>query len=82
MSSAETLLREIDAFLERTGITQTRFGVEAMNNSSFVRQLRKGGSVTLRTVDKVREFMSEWEIESRKRRTRPKPRAVARAVAA
>jgi hypothetical protein len=82
MDSSQTLLQEIDAFLDRTGMTQTRFGQEAMNNSSFVRQLRKGGSVTLRTMDRVRSFMSDWNESggARRRRARPNRRAEARAA--
>ena len=79
MSSADTLLHEIEAFLQRTGMTQTQFGQEAMNNSSFVRQLRNGSGVTLRTLDKVRAFTAEWE--KKRRRVRPKRRSEARAVA-
>ena len=78
MSSADALLREIDAFLQRTGITQTQFGQEAMNNGSFVRQLRSGSGITLRTLDKVRAFMTEWDDQ--KRRRRQKRRAEAHAA--
>jgi Tfp pilus assembly protein PilX len=79
MSSAEALLRDIEAFLQRTGITPTQFGLEAMNNSSFVRQLRNGSGVTLRTLDKVRAFMTDWE----KKNKRPsKGREMSRARAA
>ena len=59
MDSSLILLQEIDAFLAETGMTQTRFGLDAMNNSSFVRQLRNGHSVTLRTMDRVRTFMAK-----------------------
>ena len=74
MNSAQILLQEIDAFLGRTGMTPTRFGQEVMNNSSFVRQLRRGGSVTLRTVDKVRSYMAASEQAERKRK---RPRVAA-----
>jgi hypothetical protein len=75
MSSADALLSEIDAFLQRTGMTQTQFGQEAMNNGSFVRQLRNGYGVTLRTLDKVRAFMSEWDAEQKRRRPRRRSEA-------
>jgi hypothetical protein len=61
MDSATALLAEIDAFLQRSGVTQTDFGKAVMNNSSFVRQLRTGGGVTLRTLDKVREFIQKCD---------------------
>jgi hypothetical protein len=75
MSSADALLQEIEDFLQRSGMTPTQFGQGAMNNSSFVRQLRSGSGVTLRTLDKVRAFMADWE-----RRKRPKRRADAHAA--
>jgi hypothetical protein len=76
MSSAEALLGEIDAFLQRTGMTQTQFGEESMNNRSFVRQLRNGGGVTLRTLDKVRAYMAEWgEKKSRRQKRRTEAHA-------
>ena len=71
MDSSQTLLLEIDAFLERSGMTQTKFGIEVMNNSSFVRQLRLGGSVTLRTQDRVRAFIRGGE-KKKKARTAPR----------
>lgn len=74
MSSADALLQEIEDFLQRSGMTPTQFGQGAMNNSSFVRQLRSGSGVTLRTLDKVRAFMAE------ERRKRPKRRADAHAA--
>jgi hypothetical protein len=77
MSSADALLGEIDAFLQRTGITQTQFGQKCMNNGSFIRQLRNGSGVTLRTLDKVRSFMAEWDDNDRRRQKR---RAEARAA--
>lgn len=77
MNSTDALLGEIDAFLQRNGMTQTAFGQEAMNNSSFVRQLREGRGVTLRTLDRVRAFMAEWEGGKRRR---PKRRHEAHAA--
>ena len=59
-SSSKTLLHEIVAYLARTGMSQTRFGEEVMNNRSFVSQLRGGGGVTARTLDKVRGFMTRY----------------------
>jgi hypothetical protein len=57
MTDRDTLLREIDAFRERTGMTDTRFGRAALNDGHFVRRLREGGNITLRTVERVRAFM-------------------------
>ena len=71
--SATILLAEIDEFLDRSGMTQTCFGILAMNNSSFVRQLRNGGGVTLRTADRVRTFIRDHKntkTDKKKRRVR------------
>jgi hypothetical protein len=76
MSSADALLSEIEAFLQRSGMTPTQFGLGAMNNSSFVRQLRNGSGVTLRTLDKVRGFMAEHDGGKKRARRR----AIARAA--
>jgi TnpA family transposase len=57
MTDRDTLLREIDAFCEREGMSETRFGRAALNDGHFLRRLREGGNITLRTVERVRAFM-------------------------
>ena len=49
--------REIEAFIEVTGIAETTFGIEAAGNSAFVRRLRDGASPRLATVDRVQTWM-------------------------
>lgn len=58
MNAVAALLAEIDAFLARHGMAETRFGRDAMNDAHFVSRLRKGGSTTLRTVEKLNCFMA------------------------
>jgi hypothetical protein len=53
MTDRDTLLREIDAFREREGMSETRFGRAALNDGHFLRRLREGGNITLRTVERV-----------------------------
>ena len=48
---------EIDAYRQRVGMTETRFGRAALNDGHFLRRLREGGNITLRTVERVRAFM-------------------------
>ncbi|WP_417790674.1 hypothetical protein [Terasakiella pusilla] len=55
----ENLLAEIDLYCERKGIKPTTFGIHAMNDGKFVSRLRKGGSVRVETLDRVKEFMSQ-----------------------
>lgn len=57
MTDRDTLLREIDAFRERVGMSETRFGRAALNDGHFLRRLRQGGNITLRTVERVRAFI-------------------------
>jgi hypothetical protein len=61
MSDRNILLAEIDAFRRRHGTSETRFGREALNDGHFVRRLREGGNITLRTVEKVRAFMARQD---------------------
>jgi phosphopantothenoylcysteine decarboxylase/phosphopantothenate--cysteine ligase len=59
--TAKTLLAEIEGFLARTGATPTKFGLAAVNDGHLVANLRKGHSITLKTADKVRAYMSRHD---------------------
>lgn len=61
MTDRETLLHQINAYRERHGVSQTRFGRDALNDGHFVKRLRTGGNVTLRTVERVRAFMAKQD---------------------
>lgn len=61
MTDRDTLLREIDAFRQREGMTETRFGRAALNDGHFLRRLRHGGNITLRTVERVQAFMRDYD---------------------
>ena len=50
--------REVEAFLETTGIKASVLGLEAAGNRSLVGRLREGASPSLRTVDRVRAWMA------------------------
>lgn len=52
------LLAEIEAYLAATGMAATALGREAVNDSHLVARLRKGNSVTLKTADKVRAYLT------------------------
>ena len=57
---ATALLGEIEAFLERTGMTQTSFGLMAMNDGNYISRLRGGRTPTLQTLDRVRLFIRRY----------------------
>lgn len=52
------LLDEIKQFLARTAMGPSYFGDLACGNTELVRRLEAGGSVTLRTAEKIRAFMA------------------------
>lgn len=51
------LLKRITAYCSRQGISEGAFGREAMNDTSFVADLRGGRSPTMRTLDKLDRFL-------------------------
>lgn len=59
------LLTEIEGYLARASqagapIAETAFGVAVLNDGNFIRRLRaKPQGITLRTVDKVRQWMAD-----------------------
>ena len=51
------LLAEIRVFLTRTGLTPTRFGVEAVNDGHLLGRLCAGREPRRATIERVRAFM-------------------------
>ena len=60
------LLTDIQAFLDETGMGPSYFGKAACGNSEVVDRLINGGTVTLVTADRIRNFINE-------RRRNPSP---------
>jgi hypothetical protein len=55
----QSLLDEIEDALRKTGLSATKFGKDAVNDSSFVFDLREGKrDLRLSTVQRVREFIA------------------------
>jgi phosphopantothenoylcysteine decarboxylase/phosphopantothenate--cysteine ligase len=69
-ATARELLGEIEGFLAQFGLTPSKFGVAAVNDGHLVAKLRKGNSVTLKTADRVRAYMTS-------RRSIPVPEGIA-----
>lgn len=59
----DTLLAEIDAFLARTNMKPTRFGIDTLGDGGLVSGLRTGRSLTLKSANRVLAFMSEYRAE-------------------
>jgi len=57
----DNMLRQIEAFMKRHDMEPSRFGIEALNDSSFVFSLRKGErSPRRKTIRRVKDFMSGY----------------------
>jgi hypothetical protein len=56
----EQLLKEIEAFLERSGMAATTFGLKAVNNWKLVDRLRASGDVTIGQAQRIRAFIASW----------------------
>ena len=54
-----SLLEEIEAFCRRSGIAESTFGRQCVNDGKLCVRLRNGKDVTLDTAAKIREFMVE-----------------------
>ena len=61
-NSADTLLAEIEAFCRRTGIAESTFGRQAVNDGKLCVRLRNGKDVTLDTAAKIRGYI-DGQIE-------------------
>lgn len=59
MTYAESFLQKIEAFLISSGMTPTRFGIEAVKDPNLVFKLRKQPprNCSLRTVERVEAFI-------------------------
>ncbi len=57
---ADPLLRDIETFIRDHGMAESRFGRDAVNDTTFIPQLREGREVRRRTEMKVRLFMSSY----------------------
>lgn len=58
--SDEELLQEIESFLEATGLSPTRLGLDATGEGGLVKSIRAGRSITLRTGRRLLDFMDNY----------------------
>ncbi len=61
----DELLAEIDAFIERTGMPITKFGLEVCNDGKLIPTLRDGRRVWPETAEKIRAFMRAYKPRKR-----------------
>ena len=59
------LLRRVESYLKRTRTSPTRFGREALNDSRFVFDLRKGRQVTETVAARIDAWIDHRDREQR-----------------
>lgn len=65
MDPTAQFIAEIDAFLERSGMTPTAFGKTALNDPNFVGDLKnEGRQPTLGVVGRVQQFIRNQDAEA------------------
>ena len=65
MTSKQALKEKIEKFLIRSGMSPTRFGIEALGDRTFMHRLNAGSDVRTDTVDKINRFIDGWKPDSR-----------------
>jgi len=60
MTPQQQLLTEIDAFLALHRMSVSKFGIDAVNDAKLIPRLRLGKNVTIRTLDRARQFMANF----------------------
>ena len=56
--SNDRILRQIDAYLAKTGMAETTLGRKALNDGKAIKQLRQGRRMWPETLTRLREFLS------------------------
>lgn len=75
MSLLDDFLSDIDAYLAERRISETALGKAAVNDGKFVSRIRSGKGVTVRLVERVREYMRENPPPENDRSERPRASA-------
>ena len=57
------LISEIEKYCHETGIAESTFGRQVVNDGKFVGRLREGKGVTTSTVSKVRKYITARGID-------------------
>jgi hypothetical protein len=60
--SVSELIERIEAHCKATGESETAFGIRAINDGALLADLRRGRSVTLKTLGKIDAAMAAQSI--------------------
>lgn len=69
MSMHHNFMAELEAFLSSCSLTETTFGKQAVNDGKLIGRLRAGGDITLRTADRLRDWMREYDLRKSRAHT-------------
>ncbi len=61
MNLRTELIKEIEAFLKKTGMTPTRFSERSTGDRTLMISLDRGRDLKLSTVEKIRAFMRNYD---------------------
>ncbi len=54
-------ISRVSAFLGRSGLSRTAFGMKAVGDPNLMRQIDRGRSPSLRTADRILAFIAEQD---------------------
>ena len=60
----DALIQELDIFLDRHGLADTRFGILAVGDGHLVKRIRDGRPIRRSTVLRLRRFMARFELDA------------------
>ena len=63
----------VSAFLRRTGLRPTTFGLKALGDAHLMRELDGGRSPSLRTADRILAFIADYDLDTGGARAPPRP---------
>ena len=73
MQTIDTILSRIEAHCSAHGIAESTFGRLTVNDGKFVPRLRAGGSMTLRTLDRIEAVLAGASMPPTLPATPPEP---------
>ena len=57
----DSLIKDIEGFCRRYGMSQRQFGELALNDAKLIPQLRAGRDVRMSTVARIKDFIAAHE---------------------
>ena len=69
ISTREKIIMEVEAFLRKTGMTKSRFGIDSVGNDKILEHMKAGKNPRCDTIDDMRLFMRLY-LEAKKKEKR------------